>query len=213
MFDLSKYSEIHQKHSRGKFSKKWTELTFTHTLIVWEICQIILNNLDKQKIKVNKELLFQGVMLHDIGVYFCFDEDFNPDKNLPNYIYHGFEGFKRILEEGFSEEVARFSQTHTATGLTKEDIIRENLKVEIKDYIPVTLEEEILCFADKFHTKYPSFNTYEEQFERIGKFDSDRKVKLENMKKKFGIPDLTEVHIKYDAWNQEFNDWFEKNIN
>jgi uncharacterized protein len=208
MLDFDKYLQIHKKYAQGKYSEKWLELTFTHTKIVWEICEILIENLEKQNIKINKELLFQGVMLHDLGVYVCFDEDFNPDTNLPEYVYHGFEGYKLILNEGLEEEVARFSCTHTATGLTREDIERENLKVEIKDYIPVSIEEEILCFADKFHTKYPSFNTYEEQFERIGKFDPNRKVKLDNLKRKFGIPDLKKLHEKYDNWNQEFDDWF-----
>lgn len=122
---------------------------------------------------------------------------------------HGFIGHQILKKEGFSESICRFAFTHTATGLTKEDIEREKMDIEIKDYIPVTLEEEILCFADKFHTKYPSFNTFEEQTQRLEKFDPNRRIKMEIFKKKFGLPDFTQLKKQYDPWNDEFDKWFE----
>lgn len=200
---------LHQKYTSGNYPDKWLELTFTHTEIILKIALQFTKKLKQQGITVNTDLLTKGIYLHDIGIYSCYDEDVNPDKNLPAYIMHGFIGHQILKKEGFPENVCRFASTHTGTGLTKEDIEKEKLNIEIKDYIPVTLEEEILCFADKFHTKYPSFNTFEEQVKRLEKFGSDRRVKMETFKKKFGLPDLTKLKKQYDSWNNEFDKWFE----
>lgn len=204
----NKFYELHKKYSQGLYPEKWLELTWIHTNIIWEIAQKLVLKLKNQGIKVDMDLLEKGVMLHDLGVYLCFDEDLNPDKSLPQYIYHGFIGADLILKEGFGEEVARFARNHSATGFTIEDIERENLQVEKKDYIPVTVEEEILCYADKFHTKHPSFSTYQEQVVRIAKFDPNRALKMEVFKKKYGIPDLSDLKEKYETWNLKFDNWF-----
>lgn len=201
--------KLHQRYTSGKYPDKWLELTFTHTEIVLKIALQFVERLKQQGINIDLNLLTKGIYLHDIGVYSCYDEDVNPDKNLPAYIMHGFIGHQIIKKEGFPENVCRFASTHTATGLTKEDIKREKLDVKLKDYIPVTLEEEILCFADKFHTKYPSFNTFQEQIKRLEKFDPNRRIKMEILKKKFGLPNLTQLKKQYDSWNEEFDRWFE----
>ena len=73
---------LHQKYTSGKYPDKWLELTFTHTEIVLKIALQFAKNLEKQGIKVNLNLLKKGVYLHDIGVYSCYDEDINSDKNF-----------------------------------------------------------------------------------------------------------------------------------
>jgi uncharacterized protein len=49
------------------------------------------------------------------------------------------------------------------------DIEEMGLSVPKKDYIPITLEEELVCYADMFHSKYPRFITFEEAYEGISK--------------------------------------------
>ncbi|MFA5776697.1 MAG: HD domain-containing protein [Patescibacteria group bacterium] len=194
--------ELHKKYVGGLYPEKWLELTWTHSNIILEIAKQLAPN------DVNGELLKTGALVHDIGVYKCYDEDLNPDKSLPPYIQHGFIGFDILKNEGFPLEVCRFAVTHTATGFTKEDIERENLPYEKMDYIPVSVEEELVCYADKFHSKYPSFNTYEEQVERLKKFDPARELKMDTLKRKYGIPELAGLKKQYSDWSISFDEWF-----
>lgn len=48
-------------------------------------------------------------------------------------------------------------ERHTGAGLSLEQILRENLPVPHRDLLPVSLEEQVVCFADKFFSKtHPS---------------------------------------------------------
>ena len=44
-------------------------------------------------------------------------------------------------------------ERHTGAGLSKEDIIRQNLPLPHEDFLPVTVEEKLICYADKFYSK------------------------------------------------------------
>lgn len=184
--------DLHKKYAHGLHLAKWLDLTWTHSTIVWEIAQqLALKLQESTSLKVNLDLLKTGALLHDIGVYNCYDEDFNPNKSLPPHIQHGFIGFDLLQNGGFPLEICRFTVTHTATGFTKEDIVRENLPYPPMDYLPISVEEELICYADKFHSKVPCFNTYEEQVEQLKKYDSARVVKMDTFKRKYGLPDLS----------------------
>ncbi len=199
---------LHKKHAQGSYKDRWVELVWTHSNIILEIALKLAKDLKSKKgIAVDISLLTTGTLLHDIGVYQCYSKEMNPDKNSKAYINHGFAGAEIITNEGFPDNVVRFAITHTGTGLTKEDIERENLPYEKIDYIPITLEEELLCYADKFHSKYPSFSSYEKQLDNMKKFDPTRQIKLENLRRKFGIPDLTEIIERYKPWHKEFDEW------
>jgi uncharacterized protein len=200
-----KIKELHQKHKQGDFPELYFELVWTHSDIVRQIAVRLADTLEETKsIKVNREILEAGALLHDIGMYPCYDDELNTSSKLIP-LQHAFVGGSIVRSEGFGEEYARFCEVHTATGLTKEDIERENLEVEIKDYVPVTVEEELVTYADKFHTKYPAFDPYEMISERISKYDPNRKVRLDNLRMKYGIPNLEDLKEKYEDWSKDIN--------
>jgi uncharacterized protein len=203
-----KLKKLHNKYTRGPYADKFFDLIFTHSDIVRQIALNIADNLSQSDIVINKDLVESGSLLHDIGVYQCFDDELNADRSLPNYLCHGHEGYKLLKKEGYSEQVARFALTHTGTGITKEDIKRENMPFEFQDFIPVTLEEEIVCYADKFHTKWPSFNTFEEAKARLEKFDSSKGIIMNRFKMKFGSPNLSDLQRKYENWHKNMEVFF-----
>ena len=45
------------------------------------------------------------------------------------------------------------SERHTGAGITLENIVANNLPLPKREMVPVTIEEIIICFADKFHSK------------------------------------------------------------
>jgi uncharacterized protein len=44
-------------------------------------------------------------------------------------------------------------ERHTGTGITREQIIKQQLPLPLGDYVPETLEEQLVCYADKFYSK------------------------------------------------------------
>jgi uncharacterized protein len=75
---------------------------------------------------------------------FCFGE--HP------YICHGFLGCRLLEKEGYPKH-AWVCERHTGTGLSKEEIIRNNLPLPHEDLRPISMEEQLICFADKFYSK------------------------------------------------------------
>ncbi len=195
--------QLHKKYSHGKYKDEWFDIVWTHSNIVLKIAQKIVSSLKKKEIFVNEEILHDGVLLHDIGVYCCYDEDLNNDSDAPAYIRHGILGYGILKKEGICESVARFAMCHTGVGLTVLDIENGNLPLPKVDMIPISLEEEILCYADKFHTKYPSFLGFDEQRKQLGKYSDINPIIIDRFKMKFGIPDIEDLIEEYEVWHRK----------
>lgn len=88
-----------------------------------------------KKTKVDMHLIEIGALLHDIG------------RTKAHGFKHALIGGKIIRQRGFSERLARICETHILGGIDKEDAGKIGLP--IKDYLPTTLEEKIICLADK----------------------------------------------------------------
>ncbi len=94
----------------------------------------------KNHLKVDIELLKTGSILHDIG-------RFRYPPGSKNSILHGIEGEKILLKEGLPLH-ARIARTHIGVGITKEDILKQGLPLPLDDYVPCTLEEILIAYAD-----------------------------------------------------------------
>jgi len=57
-----------------------------------------------------------------------------------------------MREEGW-ERHARVCERHTGTGITRQQIADQQLPLPDGDYMPETLEEQMVCYADKFYSK------------------------------------------------------------
>jgi uncharacterized protein len=51
------------------------------------------------------------------------------------------------------DTMARICERHTGTGLTAKQIEERGLPLPPGDYRPETLEEQVVCYADKFYSK------------------------------------------------------------
>ncbi len=161
----------------------------------------VVEYLKSKHIDVNKDLVAAGALLHDMGVYRCVN---NQGETTQPYIRHGEEGEKLLLDEGLSYQLARFASHHTGVGITLEEVEQQRLPIGKEDWIPVTLEEEVVAYADKYHSKHPSFNTYQSQEDNAAGFNPDHRVRMINFKKKFGIPDISDLQNQYAKWQAEF---------
>ncbi len=93
----------------------------------------------------------EAAMLHDIGI-FMTDEPLIGCYGTHPYIAHGCLGRDLLEKEGLPAH-ALVCERHVGTGLTSADIAEGNLPIPRRSMKPVTLEEQIICFADKFYSK------------------------------------------------------------
>ena len=103
--------------------------------------------------ELNCDLVFieEAAMLHDIGIVFCNAPDIGCHGAF-DYICHGYLGAELLQKEGLPRH-ALVCERHTGTGITLKMIEEKKLPLPHRDYVPVALEEQIICFADKFFSK------------------------------------------------------------
>lgn len=90
-----------------------------------------------KELPVDVQFMEEAAMLHDIGIYRCDAPGIHCHGTEP-YLRHGPIGGEILRAEGFPRH-ARVAERHTGTGLP--------------GYEPETLEEQIICYADKFYSK------------------------------------------------------------
>lgn len=138
--------------------------------------------------EIDREFVREAAMLHDIGIVYC---------NAPaiycqgehQYIEHGCLGAALLRQEGLPRH-ADVAERHTGTGITAEQIANENLPLPQQDFRPRTLEEEIICYADKFYSKT-----------RLGRTKSLRQIRK-------GLERHGEDSVKqFDEWQKRFEDY------
>ena len=111
----------------------------------------------KPALPLDVQFLEEAAMLHDIGVFRC-----NAPSILCNgtehYILHGSIGGEILRQEGY-ERHARVCERHTGTGLTTVPLAKDGTPLLSKElvesgfFVPETLEEKLVCYADKFYSK------------------------------------------------------------
>lgn len=101
--------------------------------------------------EVDPVFVEEAAMLHDIGVVYC-DAPRIHCKGEHSYIEHGYLGAELLRQEGLPKHAA-VAERHTGTGITMEQIICEHLPMPVQDFCPRTMEEKLICYADKFYSK------------------------------------------------------------
>lgn len=110
-----------------------------------------LECISRRDLEVDKDFVAEAAMLHDIGILRCNALGICCTGDLP-YICHGVEGCKMLEAEGLTRH-ALVCERHTGAGLTVEDIVSQHLPLPHRDMTPQSLEEMLICYADKFYSK------------------------------------------------------------
>jgi uncharacterized protein len=97
------------------------------------------------------KLIAEAAMLHDIGIIKTSAGRIGCNGNLP-YICHGVEGRKMMEHHGLHLH-AMVCERHVGVGITIRDIQTHRFPLPVREMVPVTLEEKIICYADKFFSK------------------------------------------------------------
>ena len=127
----------------------------------------------------------EAAMLHDIGIV-GVDAPAIACSGTEPYIRHGILGAEILRREGM-ERHALVCERHTGTGLTLQQIVDQQLPLPHRDMQPQSIEEQIICFADKFFSKT--------------KLDREKTIEqARHSLEKFGPEGLA----KFDAWCELF---------
>ena len=98
------------------------------------------------------DFIEEAAMLHDIGIFRCNAPGIDCHGEA-EYICHGYLGAELMRQEGYPRH-ARVCERHTGTGITLAMIEERDLPLPHRDdFMPETLEEQLICFADKFFSK------------------------------------------------------------
>ncbi|NPA36754.1 MAG: HDIG domain-containing protein [Chlorobi bacterium] len=129
-------------------SKGWHILT-EHSKAVRDYALDIVSK--HPELHADAQFVSEAAMLHDIGIFYTNAPSLGCYGDKP-YICHGYLGRELLDREGLPKH-ALVCERHTGAGLSKEEIIAQNLPIPHRDMLPVSIEEQIICFADKFFRK------------------------------------------------------------
>ena len=116
---------------------------------------------------INNDLNFikEACILHDIGIFATQAPEIGCFGDKP-YICHGYVG-RQILEiEGLFKH-ALVCERHSGAGISISEITNNKLPLPERDMIPITIEEIIICVADKFYSKLKKNLSDEKSLEEI----------------------------------------------
>ncbi len=103
------------------------------------------------ELHLDRQFVEEAAMLHDIGIVKCNAPSIECYGTEP-YICHGLLGGKMLRLVGYPRH-ARVCERHTGAGISLQNIIEQNLPLPHQDFLPETLEEQVICYADKFYSK------------------------------------------------------------
>ena len=90
--------------------------------------------------KADIALVEAGALLHDIG------------RSKTQGIFHVVEGVEIAKKIGLPDKIVKIIERHIGGGISKQEAIK--LGLPEKDYIPITLEEKIVCHSDSLIDNY-----------------------------------------------------------
>ncbi len=144
--------------------------------------------LDKHpELQLDRTFVEAAAMLHDIGIIGCDAPGIKCFGTHP-YICHGRIGAEMLrllpqhldlslvgLDEETLQRLARVCERHTGAGLTREEIVSQQLPLPHEDFLPESMEEQLICYADKFFskTKLTQEKTIEQAKNSLAKFGGD----------------------------------------
>ncbi len=158
-----------------------------HSEAVAELALRISNNF--KKTKVDTGFVYTAAMVHDIGIFMTHAPKIGCYGKYP-YLAHGYLGRELLEREGFPKH-ALVCERHVGVGLSIEDIQRDGLPLPLRDMLPQSIEEEIVCYADKFFSKNPKKLTLPKTpdiiLEKLKKYGPDKADKFRYFMDKYGL--------------------------
>ncbi len=155
-----------------------------------QVADLALTINNRRSLGLDPQQVEAAAMLHDLGIFRTSAPGIHCNGTEP-YLRHGIIGAAILRHIGAPEEWARVAESHTGTGITKEDIIQQNMDLPLADYCPETLLEKLICYADKFYSKSGtmSLKPLSKVRSSLARHGSDSLARFEELHKMFSIDD------------------------
>ena len=117
-----------------------------------QVADLALDIARERHLDVDLDQVEAAAMLHDIGIFLTYAPGIHCHGTEP-YIKHGLLGSQLLKRDGVDEAIAAVARRHTGAGITNDEIRELSLPIPPGDYMPETLLERLVCYADKFYSK------------------------------------------------------------
>lgn len=134
----------------------------------------------RPELGIDTQFVYEAGMLHDIGIFLTNAPGILCHGAEP-YIRHGILGAQLMRREGL-ERHARVCERHTGTGLSIAQIEARQLPLPTDRTLePQTLEEQLICWADKFYSKshLGQQKPYEVVVQKMARYGTDGVARFE----------------------------------
>lgn len=130
------------------------------------------------ELNIDTTFLEEAALVHDIGIFLCDADGICCHGEHP-YICHGYLGALLMRREGYPLH-ALVCERHTGAGISLKQIEEQQLPIPHRNMIPISIEEQVICFADKFFskTKLEREKTVEEALRSVSKFGEEGAVRF-----------------------------------
>lgn len=137
----------------------------SHCEAVAELAMETACKLEKKGLKIDLNLLQVGALLHDLG------------RSKTHTVDHAVIGAEIAEEAGLPVLVVRIIKRHVGGGITPEEAEEFGWPKDV--YVPITLEEKIVSYADKLieHSKKGPIESEIEQLQNEHKDDAAERVR------------------------------------
>lgn len=132
------------------------------------------------ELDLDVQFVEEAAMLHDIGIFMTDAEGIQCFGKYP-YICHGYLGAELLRKEGYPRH-ALVCERHTGAGITLRNIEEQQLPIPHREMVPVSLEEQLICFSDKFFskTKLDKEKSIEKARKSVARFGEDGGLRFDH---------------------------------
>lgn len=111
------------------------ERIVSHCKACAKVSKLLSEKAAQEGHRLSLDAVFAGALLHDIG------------RSQVQTVAHGYVGAGILEKEGVDRVVVEIVKRHVGAGISSDEAVA--LKFPPGDYIPRTLEQKVVCFADK----------------------------------------------------------------
>ncbi|HLN89109.1 MAG TPA: HDIG domain-containing protein [Candidatus Binatia bacterium] len=137
----------------------------SHCVAVADLALETANTLEEKGLKIDTELVEAGAILHDLG------------RSKTHSVDHAVVGAQIAQSIGLPDSVIRIIRRHVGAGITAKEAELLGWPKDI--YVPQTLEEKVVSYADKLidKGKRVPIETEIEKLQKEDKFEVAEKVR------------------------------------
>ncbi len=143
---MDPYQIIEQYYNKGS---ELYNLLLMHSECVRDKALAIVQK--HPELNADANFIAEAAMLHDIAIFMCDAPEIHCN-GTHEYIQHGYLGSDLLMSHNLPRH-ALVCERHTGTGLSVADIQKQHLPLPLRDMLPVSIEEQIICYADIFYSK------------------------------------------------------------